>query len=632
MSGKMRRHTSLLSCVILLCLSQHARAQQTVVAASRSIDWSQAGVPGGIPNRTTICATFNPGATAAQINGALKTCTNGVVNLTAGTYNITGIYFGGGTSNVTLRGAGADKTFLIFTGSAPGCSVSADACMEGSDNNWAGGPSNTANWTAGFAKGTTVITLDNTANLSVGKAIALDQQDDLSDGGTIYVCEQSASISPNQNPPCNDDSGATGGDSGGQRGGGTPTVRGQVQIVTVTAINGARVTISPGLYMPNWRTSQSPGAWWATSPSSGLGLEDLSMDHSAVTDVIGVGIKNCTGCWVSGVRSSTSGRAHVQIKISSHTTVRNSYFYLSQNSATQSYGVEVYPGSDALIENNIFQKVEGPLKMNADCPGCVLGYNFSINDYYTPSLSWLNQSTGFHSVNDNILAEGNVGSGIYMDLFHGTHNFNTLFRNRWDGFESNGGTVTQGHTNAIILYPFARYTNVLGNVLGDAARHTLYQYTTTPAQSAGDLAVYLLGTGPTTCCQSGDPLVVSTLFRWGNYDTVNNAVRFVSSEVPSGLSLYANPVPASQTLPASFYLSARPGWWGTMPWPAIGPDVTGGDIPGVAGHAYKIPAQVCYVNMGGLADGTGPILTFNASGCYSGSHAAPSAPTSLQIR
>jgi hypothetical protein len=125
---------------------------------------------------------------------------------------------------------------------------------------------------------------------------------------------------------------------------------------------------------------------------------------------------------------------------------------------------------------------------------------------------------------------------------------------------------------------------------------------------------------------------VSTLFRWGNYDTVNNAVRFVNSEVPSGLSLYANPVPASQTLPASFYLSAKPGWWGTMPWPAIGPDVTGGDIPGVAGHAYKIPAQVCYMNMGGLADGTGPILSFNASACYSGNHTAPSGPTNLKIR
>jgi len=48
-----------------------------------------------------------------------------------------------------------------------------------------------------------------------------------------------------------------------------------------------------------------------------------------------------------------------------------------------------------------------------------------------------------------------------------------------------------------------------------------------------------------------------------------------------------------------------------MPWPAIGPDVTGGQDP--AGHAYKIPAQVCYENSPQNADGT---LIFNAGNCY----------------
>ena len=67
---------------------------QAQIAASRRIDWSQAGVPGGIPNRSTICATLNPGATAAQINSAIAACSNGVVYLNAGTYNLSaGITF-----------------------------------------------------------------------------------------------------------------------------------------------------------------------------------------------------------------------------------------------------------------------------------------------------------------------------------------------------------------------------------------------------------------------------------------------------------------------------------------------------------------------------------------------------------
>jgi hypothetical protein len=127
-------------------------------------------------------------------------------------------------------------------------------------------------------------------------------------------------------------------------------------------------------------------------------------------------------------------------------------------------------------------------------------------------------------------------------------------------------------------------------------------------------------------------LAVSTLMRWGNYDTVNGAVRFVASEVPTGLALYANPLP-SQTLPASLYLGAKPGWWpAAKPWPAIGPDVTGGNIANVAGHAYTIPAQDCFASMGGPADGTGAFLTFNAATCYgTASSKAPSAPTNLKI-
>jgi len=43
-----------------------------------------------------------------------------------------------------------------------------------------------------------------------------------------------------------------------------------------------------------------------------------------------------------------------------------------------------------------------------------------------------------------------------------------------------------------------------------------------------------------------------------------------------------------------------------------------------------IPARRCYNAMGGPADGTGAVLTFNAAACYPIS-AAPSAPTNLQI-
>src|SRR4051794_39196415 len=94
----MKRLACMTAGVALLSLAVPAAAQQqTVVASTRSVDWSGAGVPGGISNRTTVCATLNPGATAAQINSAIGACPSGqVVKLNAGTYNLsTGIKFGG---------------------------------------------------------------------------------------------------------------------------------------------------------------------------------------------------------------------------------------------------------------------------------------------------------------------------------------------------------------------------------------------------------------------------------------------------------------------------------------------------------------------------------------------------------
>src|SRR5713101_3865762 len=87
--------------LLLQVLVIPARAQpwSGILDPSRAIDWTttHAGVTGGIPARTTICSTLNPGVTAAQINSAIASCpANQVVFLNAGTYNLSaGIDFSG---------------------------------------------------------------------------------------------------------------------------------------------------------------------------------------------------------------------------------------------------------------------------------------------------------------------------------------------------------------------------------------------------------------------------------------------------------------------------------------------------------------------------------------------------------
>ena len=91
------------------------------------------------------------------------------------------------------------RSIVFGSNAAVNChGVDGNVCVDSLDTNWPGGPSNVANWTAGYAKGTTVITLSNTINLAVGHPLILDQLDDATDGGDIYICETVAGR-------CNDD-------------------------------------------------------------------------------------------------------------------------------------------------------------------------------------------------------------------------------------------------------------------------------------------------------------------------------------------------------------------------------------------------------------------------------------------
>src|SRR5260370_42124891 len=94
------------------------KAWSEIFDPTRAIDWSTAGIPLGIPSRTTACATLNAstygnGSTDATtaINSALSGCTSGqCVSLSVGTFLVNGRI--NIPSNVTLRGAGANQTIL----------------------------------------------------------------------------------------------------------------------------------------------------------------------------------------------------------------------------------------------------------------------------------------------------------------------------------------------------------------------------------------------------------------------------------------------------------------------------------------------------------------------------------------
>src|SRR5262249_31703401 len=135
-----------------------------IIDPSRAIDWSTAGVPGGIPtNRTQCGATIAPTNDATVINNALAACgANQFVKLGAGTFNLSGSV-NVTVNNTTLRGSGPNQTILKWsnTGSCIGWAgeLGLGACNW---QHWLGvqdtvldGVAWTTTWTSGYAQGTT---------------------------------------------------------------------------------------------------------------------------------------------------------------------------------------------------------------------------------------------------------------------------------------------------------------------------------------------------------------------------------------------------------------------------------------------------------------------------------------------
>src|ERR1700688_3683606 len=102
-------------------LSSQLALGQTIIPADRNFAWNPGMMSkGGIPSRTTVCATLSPsgGDDSTAIQAALDSCpANQVVMLNAGTFTVNQSYLLI-HSSITLRGSGAGVTILKKTNGA----------------------------------------------------------------------------------------------------------------------------------------------------------------------------------------------------------------------------------------------------------------------------------------------------------------------------------------------------------------------------------------------------------------------------------------------------------------------------------------------------------------------------------
>src|SRR5580698_2572306 len=393
---------------------------------------------------------------------------------------------------------------------------------------------------------------------------------------------------------------------------------GRGQIVAVTGVDGTTVKISPGLYSTYRNTSV---AIPFNMSEAYAGVENLQVHANNSGYAANFGISECAYCWIMGVESIDTGGNHVEVDWGYHDEIRDSYFsgVLPHAPGARGSDIQIALNTTAsLVENNIVEL--GSLRLSSGVAGNVVSYNYwageSDRNSADAAIDGINPRGGYLQFN---LMEGNVLTTMHSDPDSFASGRATAYRNWMIGgrliCSSIGGRDTVNCMDSKSRYgiPATRTAenslpgaspNLVGNVVGIAQM-----------QFAVDSSSLLVEKGSAEYAP-----------RQNDSAGVHGSSSDYLEVRDDGANIQAEGV--SQTLPATFYLSGRPSWWGSMPFPATGPDVTGGFGP--EGQSYGNPAQACYFRaMGGSDEAARRPLTFDAGRCYGTGHPTPKPPAGL---
>jgi hypothetical protein len=518
------------------------------IPSDRVYTWAgNCGVPGGIPIRTTIYTTLNPGATASQINAAITACPSGqVVKLNAGTYNVSGIHRKTGT---TVRGAGAGQT-IINSGSSTAFS------SMGSDFDFATSSGSAIANGAWLQKGSYSVTLTSSpgSSFAVGRLILINQDDD-----HVLVFPRTGNWA------------------------GTRNLR---HISRITGVSGNTVTFETPIPY-SFSYAQSPKAQAISAGLSLSGVEDMTINAGCAINFTGA-----DRCWIYRCETSGFGNESIFLRSCYGTEIRRCYIHDASGFPTISDGFGIYAQyavGETLAEDNIAYHLSHMFIMNGDSTGAYIynyawGLHWDSRDWVWPAF---NCNHGPHPIMS--LWEGNIGERWQNDTYHGTASHQTLFRNHIHGVNPYS-TIDR---RTVDFCRASYYFNAVGNIIGaDSATSpsgvgwTPDYYQASKVTGTGyftgtvdrnDSFIWVLGypnsesgslseeTTLTGFTPPGgtypDSNVIATLIRHGNYDYYHKSVFDWSDP--------------DHTLPNSLYYSSKPTYFGNLDWPAIGPDVSG---------------------------------------------------------
>jgi hypothetical protein len=607
------RKLLLLAAVLLCALPVRAQLWSGYIPAGTGVDWAgttanwvPAGVPGGIPSgswtqsgSTILASTYGNGSSDATsgIQTALNACgTNHYVLLGTGVFLISsGLSI---PSNCVLRGMGANQTQLNNTGSSS-TPISFGTGLSGTSTPWSGGNSTTFTGGSQYAN---TITVASASGISVGSLLMITQPDlsymtQVGHGGNCDFCNSEDTNDHNSG-----------------------------EIVRVTNVAGTTLTIEPPLYIAYANPSY---VFRFTNTATNNGLEDLKISQNNTHGNANVATINMIGnyaSWVKGVESDFADNAHMFLQYSLHCEVRNSFFHDAYQHGPGSNDQQLnlaYKTSASLIINNIFWREHCSVMAERGPAGNVVAYNYAVNNYNTSPNAWQEPNMDSHGAHPMMnLYEGNIVSFMLWDDYWGSSSHHTLFRNYVMGTEQNvppddargtlqpGSAIWEdnGENFGIDINDLNDYYNVVGDIIGSphATSQSYVDSKVDPASGFGSKVCFRIGYDGSDNTTVSTNTVSPTTFIDGLYGCQSGTFTWASG---------------AHSLPVSFFFSSKPSFWGSQPWPPIGPDVTGGNITGVGGYANSIPAMDCFNSV--TSNGTTNVTTFNEATCYGGTLGPP---------
>ena len=566
-------------------------------ALARTIAWNP-GIPGGVPQRTTICATLSPTGAGddTAINTALASCpATQVVLLKAGVYDIRNAIMI--PSNVVLRGSGgpglaqANQTRLMANASLYGPVVNLG------NNLFPHATGTSVSLTADALQGATSATVSSASGFNAGDLVIVDMLVDSADDTGAWITAAPAGGTGLVYPyaeynPANSPSGSD------SRGWFSRANRPIGQIMEIQSVSGNTITFSTPFHMTFDTKHAAQVTAFDTPAATNAGLEDVYVSGvpapGGSAQYNNVVFSLAKYSWVKNVESDQSNGYSIGIDESFRCVVRDSYMHSTINPTPggAGYGLEFsWASADNLAENNISWNFNKVMVMRASGGGNVVAYNYMDDGWIAYQPNWVESGVNAaHMTTPHFeLFEGNLSFALGSDDTWGGSIFITWLRNvatnhraAWpplnaylfnSATQAQGGCTTTGpFDDSCVPYTDAGnraaaianygddFFNYVANVLGSSgmpAAPEVQGFTyanAAPDWPSDPVPMWTIGFGDWNGDSQVDQGVANTVFRDGNYDYATNSVKWAGSP---------------QAIPSSLYASAKPDFFGTTyvwPW------------------------------------------------------------------